>query len=68
MDLTMKDPYYLLPIMTASTLAINLKLGIDSADPSTMPPMMVTFMKFLPFITLLATMNFPTVRLNYNYI
>ena len=60
-DLTTYDPYYLLPILTASTMALNLKLGMDASDQSTMPPAVTKFMQYgIPMMTLVAGVSFPS--------
>ena len=65
-DLTVMDPYFILPVLTASTLAINMKIGMDAADTSQTPPQLMTLMKFgLPIMTLVFTCTFPSALCLY---
>jgi len=58
-NLTMADPFYLLPVLTSTTLFLQLKLGADGASFDQMGPIGKTVMKVLPFCLLPVTMNFP---------
>ena len=40
LDLSISDPLFLLPIMTSSTLALQLYLGADGINTATMPALM----------------------------
>ena len=66
-DLTVMDPYFILPVLTASTLALNMKIGMDAAaDQTQMPPQLMTLMKFgLPIMTLVFTCTFPSALCLY---
>ena len=57
----MADPFYLLPVLTSTTLFLQLKLGADGASFDQMGPLGKTVMKVLPFCLLPVTMNFPAV-------
>ena len=57
-DLIACDPIYLLPVLTAGTLALNLKLGADTVDPK-IEPAMKHVVRIFPIMTLFITMQFP---------
>jgi len=59
-DLTVSDPIYLLPVLTASTLALNMHINGDGMDTNSMPPMLLKFCKILPWISLPVMMQFPS--------
>ncbi|XP_008559221.1 mitochondrial inner membrane protein OXA1L [Microplitis demolitor] len=63
-DLTVTDPYFILPIMTSATLAITLKLGIDGPKLETMG-MMKYVIQAIPIIILPFTINFPSAIVWY---
>jgi len=58
-DLTLCDPFYLLPFLTSSTLYLQLRLGAEGARLDMMGPKMKIAMTVLPFIMLPITINFP---------
>ena len=60
-DLTVPDPYYILPALTAATLFLQLRLGADGMTTSGMGPMVKNFMKLLPVGVFFFTLNFPSV-------
>ena len=60
-DLTVPDPYYILPALTGATLYLQLKLGADGISAQGLGPIVKHFFKILPGIVFLATMNFPAV-------
>jgi YidC/Oxa1 family membrane protein insertase len=65
-DLTLADPYYILPMATSLTLWAVLKLGVDmgqAQDPNS--PMTKFMVNGLPFITFLFTMNFESAIVCY---
>lgn len=65
-DLTAMDPYFILPILTASTLALNMKYGLDAADSSALPPLIEKFLKYgIPVMTLMVTCTFPSALCVY---
>jgi YidC/Oxa1 family membrane protein insertase len=66
LDLTARDPYFILPILTASTMALNMKLGMDATDSIETNPQIVTLMKYgVPVMTLIATCTFPSALCVY---
>jgi YidC/Oxa1 family membrane protein insertase len=69
LDLTTRDPYFILPILTASTLALNMKLGMDATDSSQTPEQLKKFMKYgIPAVTLIGTCTFPSSLCLYWFI
>lgn len=58
-NLTMADPFYLLPFLTSTTLYIQFKLGTEGVNMDSMGPMGKTAMKVFPFVLIPMTMNFP---------
>jgi len=59
-NLTLADPFYLLPLLTSSTLYLQLRLGAEGAKLDQMGPKMKIAMTVMPFIMLPITINFPT--------
>ena len=59
-DLTVADPLYLLPILTASSLFVHIYAGADGMRLESLPPIMQTFMKLLPIVSFPAMCMFPT--------
>jgi len=57
-NLTMADPFYLLPILTCCTTFLQLKWGADGAKMDLMGPKMKVAMMVMPFILFPITMNF----------
>ena len=64
-DLTEVDPYYILPLLTSSTLFLQLKLGADGLSSDAMGKYGKIFMTAMPGILFLFTMNFPAVCMVY---
>ena len=60
-DLTVSDPYFLLPILTSTSLLINLKVGGDGQSLDAMPPFMRNVLFALPLISLPVMCAFPAV-------
>jgi len=58
-NLAMADPFYLLPLLTSTTLYLQLKLGADGASLDQLGPFGRNMMKVMPFALLPLTMNFP---------
>jgi len=56
-NLTIVDPFYLLPVLTATSLFINIKVGGDGADQ--MPPVMKKILLILPIISFPVMCQFP---------
>jgi len=64
-DLTVADPYYLLPLLTAGTLLVTIELGTDSMRSGQLSHSMKWFMRAMPCIMFPFMMNFPTAMLCY---
>ena len=65
-DLTVCDPFYLLPLMTSTTLFLQLKLGADGVSFNHVGPIIGKVLKYgLPSFVFIATMNFPAVSVMY---
>lgn len=62
-DLTASDPYFLLPIISAATLAYVLKLGVETgASSDQLAPGMKIIMQYgLPLIVLVSSSQFASV-------
>merc|ERR1712098_472778 len=58
-DLTLSDPMYILPLLTSSTIYLQLYLGADGLDASNMPPFMKKVMYALPLVSLPIMIQFP---------
>ncbi|XP_068232891.1 mitochondrial inner membrane protein OXA1L isoform X2 [Palaemon carinicauda] len=65
-DLTISDPYYLLPLITATTMIATIELGTDGARMNT-PSMQNAkwLLRALPILVFPFTINFPTAVLCY---
>jgi len=66
-DLTLADPYYILPLLTSLTLFITMELGVDGVrlSSSTHGQTMRYVMRTIPIIVFPLTMNFPAAILCY---
>jgi len=66
-DLTLADPYYILPLLTSLTLFITMELGVDGVrlSASTHGQTMRYVMRCIPIIVFPLTMNFPAAILCY---
>ncbi|XP_075229597.1 mitochondrial inner membrane protein OXA1L-like [Lycorma delicatula] len=66
-DLTVPDPYYILPIATCLTLLITIELGLDSGV--SVNQVQIRFVKYvmraMPIIMFPVIMNFPGIILVY---
>lgn len=62
-DLTIPDPYYLMPIITSLTMYTTIELATDGINLQMMG-MMRYIMRALPFILLPFMINFPGVSCN----
>ena len=60
-DLTLKDPFYALPVITCSSIFLHLKLGGDGVDLNSMQKSLRTILLCLPLISLPVMCQFPTV-------
>jgi len=58
-NLTVKDPFWILPLLTSSTLYLQLRLGAEGAKLDQMGAKMKIFMTVMPFMMLPITTNFP---------
>jgi YidC/Oxa1 family membrane protein insertase len=67
-DLTVPDPYYLLPLITSSSLFIHIKIGADGMSTEGMPSFFQKFMLCLPIISLPVMCQFPAVTRFLKYI
>ncbi|XP_037084728.1 mitochondrial inner membrane protein OXA1L-like [Pollicipes pollicipes] len=66
-DLTVPDPYYLLPAVTALTLLATIEIGADGARLPTSPNahLVKYFLRAMPFVVFPLTINFPAAILCY---
>ncbi|XP_023332319.1 mitochondrial inner membrane protein OXA1L [Eurytemora carolleeae] len=58
-DLSMADPTYILPLITTSTIYLQLYLGADGLNTSTMPDLMKKMIYILPLISIPVMIQFP---------
>ncbi|XP_012280584.1 mitochondrial inner membrane protein OXA1L [Orussus abietinus] len=63
-DLTVPDPYYILPVITSVTLWITIEVGVDTARLETLG-MIKYLLRALPFIVLPFSVNFSGAILCY---
>lgn len=65
-DLTVADPYYLLPLITCGTLALTIHLGTEAARvPGNESPMVMYILKIVPVVVFPFIMNFPAAMVVY---
>lgn len=66
-DLTVMDPYYLLPLITCSTLALTIRLGTDGARMGTgqNPELVNYILNGLPIVIFPFIMKFPAAMVVY---
>ena len=64
-DLTIPDPYFILPIMTSLTMLATLELGVDGQRASSLTPQMRMLMRIMPLVMLPVTISFPSAMLCY---
>lgn len=65
-DLTMADPYYLLPLVTSGTLALTIHFGTEAARvPGQDSPLIMIFLKCIPVVIFPFIMNFPAAMVVY---
>ncbi|KFM60380.1 Mitochondrial inner membrane protein OXA1L, partial [Stegodyphus mimosarum] len=64
-DLTIPDPYYVLPVIACGTLYIVLKIGAESGVKLENMKMVGYFLRALPIIAFPFCMNFPSAVLYY---
>ena len=60
-DLTVKDPFFLLPLATSATMYLQMYFAADGINMQQVGPLGKMFMKVMPFILFPLTMNFPAV-------
>lgn len=66
MDLTLPDQYYLLSLITSTTLWITIEVGTDSVRLKDSNMMIMKYvLRFMPVIVFPVTMNFPSAILVY---
>lgn len=63
-DLTVPDPYYILPLITATTLFITIEVGTDTAGAVALGNMRY-FLRCIPLFILPASIGFPSAILCY---
>ena len=60
-DLSLADPYYILPIVMCSTLALQIKFGADGMNAGAVSPVMKKVVYFIPPVMFFFTKDFPAV-------
>lgn len=66
MDLTVPDPYYLLPILTCTTLFATIQLGVDGMNMNMNNSHIVKHViRCMPLVLFPFIMNFPTAMVCY---
>ncbi len=60
-DLTVADPYYVLPLLTSATLYLQLHFATEGASLEQAGPILRGFMKVMPAFLFPITMSFPAV-------
>ena len=58
-NLTVADPTMILPCVTAATLFLQIHLGADGINTSTMPDIMKKLMYIMPLVSIPVMINFP---------
>lgn len=65
-DLTMADPFYILPIVCSATLALTIHFGTEvSRVPGQDSPVLMYVLKALPIVIFPFIMNFPAAMVVY---
>lgn len=65
-DLTIADPYYMLPLITCSTLFLTIQLGVDGMNLNTNNGHIIKHvMRAMPVVLFPFIMNFPTAMVVY---
>lgn len=64
-DLTVCDPFFILPTLTAATLLLTLELGVDSVQVKNMSHVQKWGMRLMPIIILPFMMKFPAAMCMY---
>ena len=60
-DLTVADPYYVLPVIMATSLFIQFKFSVDGMGTQQMSPLMKKAIFVIPPVMFLFMKNFPAV-------
>ena len=63
-DLSVADPYYVLPVLTSATMYLQLHLATEGASFNQVGPMGRMALRVMPVFLMLFTMNFPAVRVS----
>lgn len=63
-DLTLHDPYYIMPLITCATLYITIEIGADGTNIKSLG-MMRYVLRVIPFVILPFMINFPGVSINW---
>lgn len=63
-DLTVADPFYLLPLLTSTSMFLQFKFAAEGASIDTAGPIAKVVLRVLPFVLLPFTIKFPAVRPN----
>ena len=58
-DLTVQDPMYLLPVLTAASLWVHIHAGGDGVRLESMPTFIRTMMRVIPIVSFPAMCMFP---------
>ena len=61
-DLTVPDPFCVLPALVSLTLFLQIRIGADGMSSSGMGPMVQQGLKVVPVVLFFLTWNFPSVR------
>jgi len=65
-DLTVADPYYVLPVLSALTMLLTVEMATETGGVSTpQTEMMKPVMRIMCFLTVPISCTFPTAVLNY---
>ncbi|XP_076828340.1 mitochondrial inner membrane protein OXA1L [Brachyhypopomus gauderio] len=64
-DLTIADPFYILPVFVTGTMFAILELGAESGVDNPNLRAMKTVFRIMPFVILPMTINFPTAVFTY---
>ncbi|KAK3760086.1 hypothetical protein RRG08_064756 [Elysia crispata] len=64
-DLTITQPFYALPLMTALTFWMTIEAGVDGMNAQAQTHVMKWFLRALPFVMWPFISNFPTAMLVY---
>ncbi|XP_061768591.1 mitochondrial inner membrane protein OXA1L [Nerophis ophidion] len=65
MDLTVADPFYILPLAVTGTTFLIMELSVDSGVANPNLRVMKTVVRIIPFVILPLTINFPTAVFTY---